>query len=401
MSGAITVTQLTRYVKDVVDSQQVLRNVFVVGEISNFLHYYKSGHMYFTLKDSQCQLKCVMYSSFAQRLKFAPDNGIKVICRGRISVYEKDGLYQLYVEDMQPDGLGSLNLAYEQLKEKLLKEGLFDDKFKKPIPKFPKKIGVATSNMGAAVEDIKNITRRRYPIAEIVICPTIVQGEQAGADIVKSIKILDSIDDIDLIIVGRGGGSSEDLWAFNLESVARAVFECKKPIISAVGHETDYTICDFAADMRAPTPSAAAELAVPDITQIENFVRNAKYTLSVLLNNKLENNYQNFENMVCSSILSSPEKYFDNINTTIVKLNDCLIKGLTSKIKDNFAVLSSSAAKLDALSPLAVISRGYAYCKDDRGCIIKSVKSVDKNQKLNVHFNDGNVICTVDEVNYE
>lgn len=401
MSKAITVTQLNRYLKDILDSQQVLNNIFVVGEISNFLHYYKSGHMYFTLKDSQSQLKAVMYCSFAQRLKFKPEDGMKVICRGRVSVYEKDGLYQLYVEDMQPDGLGSLNLAYEQLKDRLSKEGLFDEKYKKPIPKFPRKIGVATSNMGAAVEDIKNITRRRYPLAEIVICPTIVQGDKAGEDIVKSIKFLDNLGDIDIIIVGRGGGSIEDLWAFNLEIVARAVFECNTPIISAVGHETDFTICDFVADMRAPTPSAAAELAVPDITQLETYLRNAKYTLSVLLKRKIENEYQNFDKLVNSSILSNPDTYFEKQVNALDTLRSGLSSGLQNKVKDNYAILANFAGRLDALSPLAVIGRGYTFCKNDNDKIVKSVNQIKKDDKITVKFSDGTAKCTVDEVIYE
>lgn len=401
MSKAITVTQLNRYLKDILDSQQALNNIFVVGEISNFLHYYKSGHMYFTLKDSQSQLKAVMYCSFAQRLKFKPEDGMKVICRGRVSVYEKDGLYQLYVEDMQPDGLGSLNLAYEQLKDRLSKEGLFDEKYKKTMPKFPRKIGVATSNMGAAVEDIKNITRRRYPLAEIVICPTIVQGDKAGEDIVKSIKFLDSLGDIDIIIVGRGGGSIEDLWAFNLEIVARAVFECNTPIISAVGHETDFTICDFVADMRAPTPSAAAELAVPDITQLETYLRNAKYTLSVLLKRKIENEYQNFDKLVNSSIFSNPDTYFEKQVNALDTLRSGLSSGLQNKVKDNYAILANFAGRLDALSPLAVIGRGYTFCKNDNDKIVKSVNQIKKDDKITVKFSDGTAKCTVDEVIYE
>lgn len=401
MSRAITVSQLNRYIKDVIDSQQVLNNIFIVGEISNFLHYCKSGHMYFTLKDSQSQLKSVMFASFAQKLKFIPEDGIKVICRGRVSVYEKDGAYQLYVEDMQPDGLGSLNLAYEQLKEKLSKEGLFDDIYKKPIPKYPRKIGVATSNMGAAVEDIKNITKRRYPLAEIVICSTVVQGEQAGEDIVKSIKLLDSIEDIDLIIVGRGGGSIEDLWAFNLEIVARAVFNCKTPIISAVGHETDFTICDFVADLRAPTPSAAAELAVPDSAQLETYFRNAGYTLKVLLNRRIENEYQAYEKLVSSSILSNPDLFFENYICKINDYNSALLRGLKNKVSENYTVLANLAGRLDALSPLAVIGRGYTFSMDSKGNLIKSAKELNINDKIRVQFIDGSVNCTVDEVIYE
>lgn len=400
MSKAITVSQLNRYLKDIVESQQVLNNIYIVGEISNFLHYYRSGHLYFTLKDSQSQMKAVMFNSYAQRLKFEPEDGMSVICRGRVSVYEKDGLYQLYVEDMQPDGIGSLSLAFEQLKDKLAKEGLFDEKYKKPIPKYPHKIGIATSNMGAAIEDIKNITKRRFPLAQLVIVPTVVQGEQAGDDIVKSIKFLDNIDDIDLIIVGRGGGSIEDLWAFNLEKVARAVFESKKPIISAVGHETDYTICDFVADLRAPTPSAAAELAVPDSEQLISHLKNVNYTLSVLLNRKLEKEYQRYDFLVANSILSNPEKFFSGLKEDIFSKENKITELFAAKIKDKYSLLAKFAGKLDALSPLAVISRGYSICENEKG-IVKSVNDTDKGNKISVKLIDGNLICTVNEVDYE
>lgn len=400
MSKAITVSQLNRYLKDIVESQQVLNNIYVVGEISNFLHYYRSGHLYFTLKDSQSQLKAVMFSSYAQRLKFSPEDGMSVICRGRVSVYEKDGLYQLYVEDMQPDGIGSLSLAFEQLKERLSREGLFDEKHKKPLPKYPHKIGVATSNMGAAIEDIKNITKRRFPLAQLVIVPTVVQGEQAGDDIVKSIKLLDSIDDIDLIIVGRGGGSVEDLWAFNLEKVARAVFECNKPVISAVGHETDFTICDFVADLRAPTPSAAAELAVPDSSQLISHLNNINYTLSVYLNRKLEKEYQRFDFLVANSILSKPEKFFSELSENVANKNKQITDLYSAKIKDKYLLLANFAGRLDALSPLAVISRGYSICENEKG-LIKSVKDTDKGDKISVKLSDGILNCTVDEVKYE
>lgn len=400
MSKPITVSQLNRYIRDVVDSDSILNNIFVVGEISNFINYYKSGHIYFTLKDGTTQIKAVMFSSYAQRLKFAPQDGMSVICRGRVSVYEKDGIYQLYVEDMQPEGIGSLSIAFEQLKEKLLKEGLFDEVYKKPLPKFPKKIGVATSNMGAAVEDIKNILNRRYPLAEVVIVPTVVQGEQAGDDIVKSLKILDNMPDIDLIIVGRGGGSVEDLWAFNLEKVARAVFDCKKPVISAVGHETDYTICDFVADLRAPTPSAAAELCVPDSNRLLEYLNSVKSMLCVYLNKRLENEYQRFDLLTGSSPLSKPHQLFEPSALKLVALSDALQSAYSSAVKDKANSFYGCVAKLDALSPLAVIGRGYAICENGNG-IVKSAKNININDKITVKLNDGKINCTVNEVNYE
>ena len=401
MNNAVTVTQVNNYIKALLDESAPLKNIFVVGEISNFKHYYRSGHMYFTLKDENSQLKAVMFSSYAGRLKFKPEDGMRVICRGRISVYDRDGVYQLYAEDMQPDGVGALNLAYEQLKEKLFKEGLFDDVHKKPIPKYPRKIGVATSNIGAAIEDIKNITKRRYPICELVIVPTIVQGEQAAADIVKSVQMLDKIEDVDVIIVGRGGGSIEDLWAFNREEVARAVFACNTPVISAVGHETDFTICDFVADLRAPTPSAAAELAVPDIDNLIRFVDSASYTLSTLLKARLERENQRFDDIVNNSILADTEGYYSSYLDDVKSFENDLVSSFTHSVKTNELVLARLAGKLDALSPLAVLSRGYSVAKNEENKIVKSSKNLKNGDKLKIKFNDGTANCTVDEVQYE
>lgn len=397
--NVITVSQVNTYIKALLDESTPLRNIYVVGEISNFLHYRKSGHMYFTLKDEKSQIKAVMFSSYAQRLKFRPEDGMRVICRGRISCYEKDGIYQIYAEDMQPDGLGALNLAYEQLKDKLDKEGLFDSIHKKSLPEYPSKIGVATSNMGAAIEDIKNITKRRYPLCELVIVPTAVQGIQATDDIVRSLKILDSIEDIDVIIVGRGGGSIEDLWAFNTEEVARAVFNCRKPVISAVGHETDFTICDFVADLRAPTPSAAAELAVPDINSVLNFLESAEQSLSKCLIRKLESEIQRLDMLENNSVLSDPKLYYSDME---VLLNDCK-RELTTCFKKNIDFISlefaKTVGKLDALSPLAVLGRGYCIAENPDGRIVKSRSDIKNKVKLT--FSDGSVNINIDEVNYE
>lgn len=393
----ITVSQVNTYIKALLDESAPLKNICIVGEISNFLHYSRSGHMYFTLKDDKSQLKSVMFSSYAQRLKFQPENGMRVICRGRISVYEKDGAYQLYVEDMQPDGLGALNLAFDQLKEKLSKEGLFDSQYKKSLPQYPNKIGVATSDMGAAIEDIKNITARRYPLCELVIVPTIVQGEQAPSDIVNSLRILDSIDDIDLIIVGRGGGSIEDLWAFNTEEVARAVFNCKKPVVSAVGHETDYTICDFVADLRAPTPSAAAELAVPNCENIIAYLEKARSSMRSFISHKVENENQRLDYMLNDSLLSKPNEYFDARLAELDVLNKKICERFVYCIDKNKLILSSLAGRLDALSPLAVISRGYNIATKDNK-VVKNVSSLEADDRLSLKFSDGEAVCTVNEV---
>ncbi len=396
--NVINVSQLNMYIKAIFDENVPLNNLYISGEISNFTHYYRSGHMYFTLKDDKAQLKAVMFSSYAQRLKFNPENGMKVICRGRVSVYEKSGEYQLYVDDMQPDGLGALNLAFEQLKEKLFNEGVCSDEIKKPLPLYPKKIGVATSNIGAAVEDIKNITARRYPLAELVIVPTTVQGESASNDIVKSIELLDKMPDVDVIIVGRGGGSAEDLWAFNTEEVARAVIACKTPVVSAVGHETDFTICDYVADLRAPTPSAAAELVCPDISVLTSNIKIMSDKINTLINNRLNDEMQRVDELSNSNVLSDFSEligmYEDNLLVLSRRVNDAFQYSVES-LENNFSLLVS---KLDALSPLAVLARGYSVCKKNQN-IVKSTNDVEVGDELNVVFADGNIDCVVSEVN--
>ncbi len=397
--NVLTVTQINTFIKAIFAERQELRNVYMSGEISNFTHYYRSGHMYFTLKDENAQIKAVMFSSYASRIKFQPENGMKVICRGYISVYEKSGEYQLYVDDMQPDGLGALNMAYEQLKAKLFAEGVCSDEVKKPLPRYPLKIGVVTSDIGAAVEDIKNITARRWPIAELVIVPTLVQGANAAPDIIKSISCLEKYSDIDVIIVGRGGGSVEDLWAFNTESVARAVIDCKIPIVSAVGHESDFTICDFVADLRAPTPSAAAEIICPDINVEISRCENAKVMIERLVNDKIDEEMQFVSDLTETSVLASSENF--------LKEHCDYIKDLHTRLKDSFdnvfgiyenrfAVL---LGKLNALSPLAVMERGYSVAKTAGGAIIKSASQIAVNDNINIEFANGSAVCSVCEVN--
>ena len=397
--NVLTVSQINTFIKAVFAERQELRNVYISGEISNFTHYYRSGHMYFTLKDENAQIKAVMFSSYASRLKFQPESGMKVICRGYISVYEKSGEYQLYVDDMQPDGLGALNLAYEQLKAKLFAEGVCGDDVKKPLPRYPRKIGVVTSDIGAAVEDIKNITARRWPLANVVIAPTLVQGANAAPDIVKSIVRLDNAGDIDVIIVGRGGGSVEDLWAFNTEGVARAVINCKTPIVSAVGHETDFTICDFVADLRAPTPSAAAEIICPDIEAEIAHCENLKNMLSRLECDKIDEEMQYIADLTETSVLASSENFLKEHGDYLGELSSrfCRAFDLTLGDKENkFAML---LGKLNALSPLAVMQRGYAVAKESGGKIIKSVSQISANDDLKIEFADGNAVCKVCEVN--
>ena len=397
--NVISVSKLNEIVKMLIEDCQPLRNIYVSGEISNFTHYYRSGHMYFTLKDEKSQIKAVMFSSYAGKLRFKPENGMKVICRGRLAVYEKNGEYQIYAEDLQPDGLGALNLAFEQLKTKLFNEGVCSDDIKKPLPLYPKKIGVATSNIGAAVEDIKNITKRRYPLAELVIVPTIVQGALASADIVKSIELLDSMEDVDVIIVGRGGGSIEDLWAFNTEEVARAVIVCKTPVVSAVGHETDYTICDFVADLRAPTPSAAAELVCPDILSLINYIDGLKKQLDYLVNSKINDESILLDELSSSYVMtdySEVVKVFeDNVSVLLDRMNDEYKYVLETK-GNAFGVL---AEKLNVLSPLAVLARGYSICEKN-GKTVKNINEVKADDCLDIKINGGSAVCKVLEVTH-
>ena len=395
--NVLTVTQVNTYIKALLDESAPLRNIYISGEISNFTHYYRTGHLYFTLKDESSQLRAVMFSSNASRLRFQAENGMKVICRGRISVYSKSGEYQLYVDDMQPDGIGALSLAFEQLKEKLSQEGLFDESHKKPIPPFPSKIGVATSNIGAAVEDIKNITARRYPLAEIIICPTVVQGENAPADIVRSIKMLDGYDGIDVIILGRGGGSAEDLWAFNSEEVARAVFACETPIVSAVGHETDFTICDFVSDLRAPTPSAAAELVCPDINKLYSDLSVKKNALDFYIVNRIETLEQDLCDITQNGAFADAESFFaayqDNLKVLSERLNDAF----SFTIDDKENKFLNASARLEALSPLSVLMRGYCVASKN-GKAVKSKKDIKKDDELTLRFADGRVDISVGEV---
>lgn len=393
----LTVSQLNRYIKSVLDEANLLQNIYVSGEISNFKHY-PSGHIYFTLKDSASQLKCVMFSSDNTSLRFRPENGMSVVCLGRIGVYEKDGAYQLYVKGMQPKGIGELALAYEQLKETLEKRGWFSPLHKKPIPKYPKKIGVATSNMGAAVEDIKNIISRRFPICELVIVPTVVQGENAKNDIARSVEFLDELG-VDTIIVGRGGGSLEDLWAFNTIEVAQAVYNCKTPVISAVGHETDYTICDFVSDLRAPTPSAAAELAVPDINSELSYIEDARAFMNKSVNHKILELSQRLDSLsrfdsISVSLFISP--YFEQLALITKKMNEELKNIINRKQLE----LSKASSMLNALSPLAVLGRGYSLTLHN-DAVVTSASEVKADDLITTRLKSSTIISRVTEVKYE
>lgn len=393
----LTVSQLNRYIKSVLDETALLQSIYVSGEISNFKHY-PSGHIYFTLKDSSSQIKCVMFSSDNASLRFNVENGMNVVCFGRVGVYERDGAYQLYVKGMQPKGIGELALAYEQLKSTLEKRGWFSPLHKKPIPKYPKKIGVATSNMGAAVEDIKNIISRRFPICELVIVATVVQGENAKNDIVRSLEFLDGLG-VDTIIVGRGGGSLEDLQAFNTIEVAQAVYNCKTPVISAVGHETDYTICDFVADLRAPTPSAAAELAVPDINSELSYIEDSRAFMNKCINHKILELSQRLDslsrfNEENVSLFISP--YFEKLQQITKIMND----EMNSAINQKQLELSKAASMLNALSPLSVLARGYSLTTHNN-TVITSANDVKTGDIITTKLKNSTIISRVTEVQYE
>ncbi|MDY3928680.1 MAG: exodeoxyribonuclease VII large subunit [Clostridia bacterium] len=385
-----TVSQLNAFVKKTFEANPVFSDIWIKGEISNYKRHF-SGHHYLTLKDEGGVLKAIMFRSSASSLTFTPSDGMKVMARGRISVYEAGGVYQLYISEMIPDGVGELYIAYEKLKAKLSAEGIFDEKYKKPIPQFPKAIGVVTASTGAAVRDIINVATRRFPYAEIIIYPAQVQGAGAKESICAGIEYFNKEKYCDTIIVGRGGGSIEDLWAFNEESVAYAIFKSEIPIISAVGHEVDFTIADFAADLRAPTPSAAAELSVPSAQEITDRIYDYEYTLISIIKNKIER----LKLHVKSLKVLSPQAV---INNNFIRLDNAVKRLETSTcaiINTNKESLIKCMSKLDALSPLKVLQRGFAIPVEENGKIIKTVKELDKVKDFNLKLADGERRCKV------
>ncbi len=385
----LTVSELNARMKMIIDSVPAFANIWIKGEISNFkLHF--SGHIYMTLKDDGGVLRAVMFKGSAQKLGFVPENGMKVLARGRISVYERDGGYQLYVEEMQPDGIGALHLAFEQLKKRLEAEGLFDQKHKKPIPKFPSTVGVVTAATGAAVRDIINVISRRYPKAKVLLYPALVQGEGAAADVARGIAYFNEKKCADVLIVGRGGGSIEDLWAFNEEITARAIFASEIPIVSAVGHEVDFTIADFVADLRAPTPSAAAELVVPSALEVKERVR----ALSLRALNGMRSKLQSRRLMLGRYKLPNPAGKIADLRLDADALFKRLVRAFEVTMQSQRKRLEANAGKLQAMSPLAVLSRGYSIAQHD-GKSIKSASEVKSGDTLTVLLSDGSVDCTV------
>lgn len=385
-----TVSQLNGFIKKTFEANPVFSDIWIKGEISNYKKHF-SGHIYLTLKDEGGVLKAVIFKSNTYSLTFEPSDGMKVIARGRVSVYEPGGVYQLYITEMLPDGAGELYLAYEKLKKKLSDEGLFDEEHKKPIPKYPERIGIVTAPTGAAVRDIINVATRRFPLAKLILFPAKVQGSGAADSVCMGIEYFNSAKKCDVMIVGRGGGSIEDLWAFNEEKVAYAIYNSEIPVISAVGHEVDFTIADFVADLRAPTPSAAAELAAPSAKELYTRLEDYRYTIKTLV----AADFERKANRLKMLKLITPQDYINNCSQRLdMAVKDMLVN--TKRIAElKRSQLSTVAARLDALSPLKVMMRGFALPVTDNGEVIKSVKKLDKEKDFVLKLHDGSRKCTV------
>ena len=389
----LTVTELNSYIKRMFDSDRFLSAVTVKGEISNLTNH-RSGHLYFSLKDEGGQVRAVMFRSSAEKLKFIPEDGMKVIVRCSVSVYPQSGSYQLYVTSMQPDGIGALYLAYEQLKARLEAEGLFSPELKKEIPIVPERVGVITSPTGAAVRDIINVTGRRFPLAKIYLYPSLVQGDGAEENLVEALDYFDKSRLVDVVIIGRGGGSIEDLWAFNGERLARKIFECSIPVISAVGHETDFTICDFVADLRAPTPSAAAEIAVPDMRELLLRLDSAAERCANALVRKIERAEDRISAIKERGVFKSPDTVFSEKGDVVRDLYTRAVDAVSSVTDDKSYKLSLVCGKLHALSPLSTLSRGYSVAsKGD--CSVKQTTDVNIGDCISIRVTDGNITATV------
>lgn len=397
MNNTITVSQLNTYVKSLIENDARLVCLSVSGEISNFKNHFSSGHWYFTLKDKDASVRCVMFRSSASKVKFDVKDGLAVILTGRVSLYEKDGQYQFYAEQMHPVGDGDLALAFKQVKEKLEAEGLFDSSNKRPLVKYPKRIAVITSDTGAAVQDILNITASRYPACEIVMCPVLVQGDMAAQDMIKTLDRVYALENIDTVIIGRGGGSAEDLHCFNDEALARKIYESPYPVISAVGHETDFTICDFVSDVRASTPSHAAELAVPNMHDLKNRVD----SVSNLLKSRVTLKYNSYnakldiyKNKISSSNL---ERIFQNKQLELDRIIDKMADRVNKRLQNGQSTAARLAARIDALSPLKIMARGFSVVTKDGACVA-SVSNLNTGDNISVSMCDGNANCIVTSI---
>lgn len=393
----LTVTQLNTFIKDILEREPMLSSVCVCGELSNY-KMYPSGHHYFTLKDRESSIRCVMFRRSASRLRFRPENGMSVIVAGRISVFPRDGAYQLYCESISPEGIGDLQLAFEQLKSKLSDEGLFDAAHKKPLPQFPKRIAIITSSAGAAVHDMIRILGHRWPMAKVLVLPVRVQGIEAPPEIVGAIRYANEFDVADLIITGRGGGSMEDLWAFNDERVARAIYESRIPVISAVGHEPDVTISDYVADRRASTPSNAAEIAVPDRRELQDVLESFDIRSSQAMRKKLSQLSERLEAYRNKQVLKTPTAYIDNRRIELDRSRDRLIRAQEQILNKSRHDFISLTAALEAMSPLKVLTRGYAIASSEDGKCVKSVSELAVEDKVKLTLSDGNASCIVQSI---
>ena len=393
--SAVSVSELNTFIKMLLESAPTLNDVYVKGEISNFKNHISSGHFYFSLKDKDSQIKAVMFRSSASKMKFIPENGMMVVVHGRVASYVRDGQYQLYADSMEPDGVGALYVAFEQLKQRLAAKVVFATEKKKTLPKIPKTIGVITSPTGAAVRDIINIATRRFPFAKIVVYPALVQGENAASSLISGIRYFNDTGSADVIIIGRGGGSIEDLWAFNDENLAKTVCASEIPVISAVGHETDFTICDFAADLRAPTPSAAAELAVPDTAELKHKINNIISRESAVLLQMLSAKRETLARYEKSRYLSSPGHMIDDRRMALVLSSERLMTSAAHVNEIKKHALSALSGKLEALSPLAVLSRGYGVVSSEEGKVIKEIADVSVGDKITVKVRDGEIYAGV------
>lgn len=397
MSQPITVSQITNYIKSLLENAEPLQNFTLCGELSNY-KMHQSGHHYFTLKDENAVISAVMFAGSASKLRFRPESGMKVIVSGRVSLFPKSGQYQIYVNSMQPDGVGALYIAFEQLKEKLFKEGLFDKSLKKALPTYPQKIALITSPTGAAVRDILRILKKRWPFCEVIVCPVKVQGDDAATQIAQMIDYASKNSIADLIIAGRGGGSIEDLWAFNEEIVARAIARCEIPIISAVGHEPDITIADYVADLRAATPSNAAELAVPDCTERIIWVNGAFSRMALSEKRKIELMAQRLSTAAKKKIMQNPGEYINELRMSAGLSQERMFTAAREIISNKRKKFIASASTLNAISPLAVLARGYGFVTKDEH-IIRESKSLKAGDKIKIKLGQGGADCVVEKVN--
>ena len=390
-----SVSQINGLIKNVIDGVPQLNSVYIRGELSNY-KIYPSGHHYFTLKDAESSLRCVMFKSSAVKLRFRPEHGMKVIAFGRISVFPRDGAYQLYCGTLTPDGVGDLHVAFEQLKEKLFREGLFDESHKKPLPRFPRRIAIVTSSAGAAVHDMIRILRRRYPIAKVLLLPVRVQGVEAPPEIVGAIRYANRWQLADVLITGRGGGSLEDLWAFNDERVARAIYDSEIPVISAVGHEPDVTISDFVADRRASTPSNAAEIAVPDMAELLRYLQESEGRMTQSALSLLDRQDKRLAELARKRVLSDPTAFLQDRRLQLDYVQQKLALAAKSQVEDEARRFTRLTASLDALSPLKVLGRGYAMAQSGDGAILRDSDQVSTGDRIRVRLAKGSLDCTVE-----